>query len=793
MFNRILMKKNILFLIVLLIFVSNSASAWWTTLYDRGTPWKTYYLGDYANDLFYSALNTNTLGWTVQYGFGKNADGTGVTWRDADFHQVNGSNYEWKSKSGEQQFNSTGNWYYAAKYTNGGYTEYASADWAADRTSSQMYSYVTVSSLSDPSDVTATAASSGSVSLSWTKWLGRNVMVLRKKSTESWTEPTGGTAYSVSSTIGDGVVVYNGSDASYTNTGLEPNTTYDYKYYSENYNYYSAGASAQVTTSNTSASDYFRSASNGSWSTASVWESSPNNTNWVTSTAAPGSSATTVYINNTITVGADLSLNGNLIVNADAILNVTEGVKLTVGSDLQLKNANSTINLGADATQTATLLCSGTFSNATGKITMKQQLTTDRTWYVSSPVAAGTAGLLVTNDGDVVYYDETNNSWTALNQVDALTAGKGYVVNKTVSTGLKTFTGVPNNGQIDVTLSKTLANTNYAGFNLLGNPYPSYYDLNTAIDNSPTNMETTFWLRSHSGSAYVFDTYNTTGNTGINNSSRTNFDGVIPPMQAFWLRTTANNTTFSFVNARRQHNAGTNTSFKSPSGAASEVLNKSLRLKVSNGLNSDETLIYFNPNASDAYDNFDSHKYFNSSAAVPELFTVVGGETLAINGMKEIVHELTVPLGFETATLGEFTINSVELSNFDSDVQIYLNDKVTGAETLLTETTAYSFTSDISNSTDRFSLQFRIPSTVTSINQSLQTNVKFTQNKDELRIEIPTSISAAQIQIFDLSGKLLQSIQSNQSVVNMQLPNEKGVYIVKVACEEQQIMFKALR
>ncbi len=71
-----------------------------------------------------------------------------------------------------------------------------------------------------------------------------NVMIVRKL-TDSRTELIQGTAYSVSASIGDGTVIYNGSDV-FLNDSKAADTTYDYKFYSENWSGYSAGDTAQA-------------------------------------------------------------------------------------------------------------------------------------------------------------------------------------------------------------------------------------------------------------------------------------------------------------------------------------------------------------------------------------------------------------------------------------------------------------------------------------------------------------------------------------------------------------------
>ncbi|MCX7002623.1 MAG: metallophosphoesterase, partial [bacterium] len=106
--------------------------------------------------------------------------------------------------------------------------------------------------IADPSNqsaVTSSANPFSQIDVAWSRNAqNHNVMVVRKKSTEAWTEPAPGTPYTAGATIGSGVVVYNGNGVAYTDSGLSPTTTYDYKFYSETNSYYSAGVTAQAST-----------------------------------------------------------------------------------------------------------------------------------------------------------------------------------------------------------------------------------------------------------------------------------------------------------------------------------------------------------------------------------------------------------------------------------------------------------------------------------------------------------------------------------------------------------------
>ena len=109
---------------------------------------------------------------------------------------------------------------------------------------------VTVTALGNPTGVSA-AQNGGSpgtaIDLGWTKWIGRDVMVVRSTDA-SFGTPTPGVVYSAGQTISGDTVVYKGAGTTFTDTGLGNGTTYYYRYYSENYGYYSAGDDANATT-----------------------------------------------------------------------------------------------------------------------------------------------------------------------------------------------------------------------------------------------------------------------------------------------------------------------------------------------------------------------------------------------------------------------------------------------------------------------------------------------------------------------------------------------------------------
>jgi hypothetical protein len=87
-----------------------------------------------------------------------------------------------------------------------------------------------------------------------------------------------------------------------------------------------------------------------------------------------------------------------------------------------------------------------------------------------------------------------------------------------------------------------------------------------------------------------------------------------------------------------------------------------LRLQVSNGINTDEAVVYFNANASNGFDAYDSPKMSNANKAIPEIYTLAANEELVINGMNELALNTELPLGFSSGELNNYSIKASEIA-----------------------------------------------------------------------------------------------------------------------------------
>jgi len=485
----------------------------------------------------------------------------------------------------------------------------------------------------------------------------------------------------------------------------------------------------------------------------------------------------------------------NLTSGAVNVLTVNANAKLTTTGSITA----TTLNILNDGTSAGT----GTLKDVSGTLTasstnVTQFISGGRNWYLSSPVTGATGtGVIATSTATTKpiyfdWYDESKGSagWTT--QASTLTPALGYVAINSTSTpstdGTLTFSGALNTGSIPVNLT-TSSTTNYVGYNLVGNPFPAYLDISNLAGNS--NLVASYWYRTYKSGGYVFDSENLPSGLGTSLSGL-QMTGKIPPLQAFWLL--ANNAySFSFSSANCVHQDNTNNKFRAPStaNAAQQVL----RLQVSNGINSDEAIIYSNAAASNTYDAYDTPKMSNNNAAIPEIATIIDGQTLVINGFNTIPVNTELPLLFSTAQQNSFSIKASQFNNFDAGTQLILKDYADPVNPILTDISAgnsYTFSSGITtNNSSRFALIFKAPSIATAINEGSNDKVWISINVNK-QIMINGKTGTASVTVYNALGQKLYSnnLTSNLSVVNTSLCS--GVYVVTLTTEGKSISKKVI-
>jgi hypothetical protein len=479
--------------------------------------------------------------------------------------------------------------------------------------------------------------------------------------------------------------------------------------------------------------------------------------------------------------GGELTLDQSLGVNS---IKVQPGAKLTLNSGSALTSGK--INLQSNSTGTATFVDKNSVvSSVAGNV--EQYLTSGRNWYIASPINNATTANL-SSASSVVFYKESTAEWLPP-AGSSLTAGEGYISSSTLTTGTVSFDGTLNTSTVTVPLTRTSSVTK-EGFNLVGNPYPSY--LNWAlVDTTSAKVLSTIWYRTKTDqNSYTFDTYNGKGNVNTNLGA-TKITNLIPPMQAFWVRVKQGETSSNliFTNAMRSHGDYSTNRFKAPPAKNQQLL----RLEVSNGTNKDEALIYFNENASNGYEAYDSPKMSNGSTSIPEIYTKAGDEKLVINGLKSLDKNIEIPLGFSTGQSNTFTIKATEVSNFSSDVKISIIDKVKNEEHDMNLDDSYIFNSDIATTESRFAIVFKVTSIATDFEDFAAPIEIYIDNYKHIVINKlfqPEAINS--VSVYNVMGQQIveQNLKQTRTVIETNFI--AGIYLVVIEAGNKKLIRKVI-
>ncbi|MDD3489821.1 MAG: T9SS type A sorting domain-containing protein, partial [Paludibacter sp.] len=521
------------------------------------------------------------------------------------------------------------------------------------------------------------------------------------------------------------------------------------------------------------------------------YEINPGDKTWST-TVIPKS----ITINSgTVTVKEDRTASGTVIIDNGATLVINATRKLTVST---LTNSgtitnNGTLTLKTGNTNPPTLLNNNSMSES-GVYEVEQSLTSGRQWwYLSSPLSAAYTGT-VFSGSQVGIYDEDAFNYTApFASSTLMSVGLGHVI-KFPNTDARTITftgGSLNNGDITITPTRTGTSNAKRGFNLIGNPYPSYIDWDAIYNdatNPATNMRDAIWFRTYS-SGMTFHTYS----DGDAVPTTSGVTGKIAPMQGFWVKVHADGTngSLTFKNAHRSHKAETG---YNPLKVKTADDRQRVRLVLSDGTNSDETLIVGKSYASDSQDAYDIEKMSNESAQISEIYSMIGTETMVINSVAPITAGKTVALGIRATSEKAYSITASQLQNIPTDVRVVLVDAEDESETELSEGVSYNFVTPAGAVNNRFSIQFRSPGATTLVdNDSKNKILVYSNSQQQIEIISTESLPAGtQIRVFNAAGQTIAQMQAAGNRISIPASISKGVYFCHIENTNQNLQYKVI-
>lgn len=416
-----------------------------------------------------------------------------------------------------------------------------------------------------------------------------------------------------------------------------------------------------------------------------------NTQNWTNNGSFTANGGTVIFDGSTQTIGGttptvfnNLSIATGSTTSIDAAGQQLKGILKSDGT----LNADGNLSLLSTATQTALIDGEGT-GDVLGNVIIQRYLADGNGYkYLSSPFEAATVNEFADDiDLNATFplfynYDENDaaKGWLIYtNPAGVLTPALGYTGNFGTSATPKTIdmTGVVNNGTIS---AGTLYNHNQpytAGFNLVGNPYPSPIDWQAVSGWTRTGLDDAIYY--FNTSEFQYTGHYSSFINGVSSDGIAN--GIIPAMQGFFVHVSdgsyPTSASFSMTNDVRINDL--NPLYHKTNGSDVPLL------RLHAGLGNDTTLsdalaIYFDANSTTRYDKkLDALKLFNTDENVPNIYTISPDSgKLSINAMPYPGDEMvTIPLGLALGKEGMFHIKATTLEAMPYGLHVYLADENT--------------------------------------------------------------------------------------------------------------------
>lgn len=426
-------------------------------------------------------------------------------------------------------------------------------------------------------------------------------------------------------------------------------------------------------------------------------------------------------------------------------------------------------------------------TSVSGTVSYERNLPSSNWHYISSPVVGQDVDNFVAASGlqsggldaSLCTFDTAANDWNFYQigtaNADVLNPGEGYIVNLTAASGDITFSGTMNVGNV----TKALATTGQ-GYNLLGNPYPSYIDSSAMLTaSSGALLSQTIWVWDQTTNMYEVKV------------TADNFQ--LAPGQGFFIQSNGAAGNVTITEAFQSHQ-GADTFLRT--AERTEVY-----LTLSNGSDTKQCKLYYMAGTTTGFDNgFDGPTF----RAFPEplsiythLVTNNFGMDIGLQSLPNDDYEnLVVPVGVDALAGTEITISASAL-NLPVGIDIYLEDRAVNTFTVLNANSDFTLTpaSDL-NGTGRFYLHTNgdnLGLNENAIAYNLQ--IFTTDASKQVIIKGQLSSSITNAELFDLQGKLVfsKTLDPSRTTNTLDISGlSSGLYVVKVEGGNQSKTQKVL-
>lgn len=349
----------------------------------------------------------------------------------------------------------------------------------------------------------------------------------------------------------------------------------------------------------------------------------------------------------------------------------------------------------------------------------------------------------------------TGKSWKDVTD-GILKAGQGYIFQASDDVYL-TLRGAAEGGNqmLAPEEKNVVVNENFSdrssnqGWNLIGNPYPCYYDMNGMDFKAPI----TVWNRD----SYTYDAYSTLDADKY----------IFAPMEAFFVQVPQGTNSILFT---PDHRLAGKTSTDEPLKVRSADASASrslVNLRLSDGSYADRTRVAFTTYASAGYDmQEDAAKFMSPVPTIPQLYTLDNAHLQYAINARPLTEGESVRLGYYAGKAGEYTLLVDR-----ADVDVWLYDAATGLKTKLS-TEGYRFDSEAGSFDHRFVLSFI--ASPTSMKAAYETANEVLSVEGGILVKGQTG---DRVEVYTVTGVKVaeRSIEEPETFVSL----AKGAYVVK--------------
>jgi len=466
--------------------------------------------------------------------------------------------------------------------------------------------------------------------------------------------------------------------------------------------------------------------------------------------------------------------------SSNSVPGPTASVRIPKTGITNFPTASNAVTLNAVTIESgASLITESTFS---GSITYKRKLHLANDWnFISPPVAGVEVGqVLSTTDLQtgsgmhlgLSYYDNSIPGWEYFTTISSGIMGSGDGFAVLVNSGDIFFTGTMPTGTVNKSLTRDVN-----GWNLIGNPYPSYLAINNTANEDINFLDVNSAnLSSNYSGIYLWDVANQNSSIKVVNHATGPYH--MYPGQGFFVNTISDGNSVSFTEQMQSHQ--TTGTFYGPIEATPSII-----LAIENNGNVKTTTVKYFDTATAGLDvGYDAGAFtgggtstFNLNTHLPENSE---GIDFTLQCLSTQEYETSViPVALTTEAGLEIAF-SVEALNLPTGIKVFLEDRVTNTYTRLDEANSEYIVQldEPENGIGRFYLHTK-SSILTTDTIDLNNIIIYKADASTISIVgLPQDIST--FKLFNILGaQLVKNTFMPEGIVNINLPPlPSGIYIV---------------